>query len=204
MGNHEFNAIAYHTEFPDQPGNWYRPHNRRNTLQHQATLDQLSESELQEALDWFRNLPIALDLGELRVVHACWDADGIEQLQQTLRDSGGCNAPFLARAVDTSDALGMAIERVLKGPEVWLPGTATVRDKEGHTRRRVRIRWFELPDDHSLGSYAFPDVPRLKDVPVPVTADPCPYPPQAPPLFIGHYWLDSRHDSLVAAESGLP
>jgi hypothetical protein len=196
MGNHEFNAVAFHTERPDQPGKWYRPHTQHSTQQHQATLEQLSDVELQEALDWFRGLPIALDLGGIRVVHACWDPKEISRLQNQLQKCGRCDALFLEQAADRKHPLGMAIERVLKGPEVVLPDNTTVIDKEGHARRRVRIRWFESPQGHNLGSYAFPNVPRLEDVPVPATAVPSPYPQEAPPLFIGHYWLDSRHDSL--------
>ena len=40
MGNHEFNALLYHTKGPD--GEWLRPHNEKNTSQHQATLDQIA------------------------------------------------------------------------------------------------------------------------------------------------------------------
>ena len=39
MGNHEFNAIAYHT--PKQNGSFYREHNQKNEQQHEATLEQL-------------------------------------------------------------------------------------------------------------------------------------------------------------------
>ena len=197
MGNHEFNAIAFHTECPDEPGKWYRPHTARNTHQHQATLDQLDDLELAEALDWFRQLPVALDLGQIRVVHACWDVDGIQVLEDALKSNGGCGAAFLANAANAEHPAGIAVERVLKGPEVELPNNTTVTDKEGHTRRRVRIRWFESPDGHSLGSYAFPHVPRLNDVHVPDSVCPSPYAAESPPLFIGHYWLDSRHNPLL-------
>ena len=37
MGNHEFNAIAFHTEDPENPGNFLRPHTSKNVKQHQAT-----------------------------------------------------------------------------------------------------------------------------------------------------------------------
>ena len=33
MGNHEFNALAYHTEDPGQPGKHLRRHNRKNNKQ---------------------------------------------------------------------------------------------------------------------------------------------------------------------------
>jgi len=197
MGNHEFNAIAFHTEIPDRPGTWYRPHTKRNLQQHQATTDQLSESELQAALDWFRELPVALDLGDLRVVHACWDAAGIETINSVLQTGDRFGCSFLDSACDGATPSGRAVERVLKGPEVALPDNLSVSDKEGHIRRRVRIRWFESPESHSLGSYAFPHVKRLTDIAVPNSAQPSPYPYDAQPVFIGHYWLDRRHSPIL-------
>jgi hypothetical protein len=197
MGNHEFNAIAYHTPHPDQPGNWCRPHSIRNTKQHQATLDQFNDQELSETLDWFRELPIAVDLGEIRVVHACWDVSQIALLENALLEGDRFNAPFVAEAADPNHPFGEAIERVLKGPEVLLPDGVTVTDREGHVRRRVRIRWFDSPNGHSLGSYAFPDVPWLRNVPVPTAASSNPYPSDAPPLFIGHYWLHGGHELIL-------
>ncbi len=197
MGNHEFNAIAFHTECSEQPGSWYRPHTSRNTQQHQATLDQCRDHELDEALDWFRALPIALDLGSVRVVHACWDPKQIALLETRLIEQDRFNPSFLAEAADSEHPVGNAIERVLKGPEVTLPDNATVVDKEGHTRRRVRIRWFESPEGRSLGSYAFPVIPGLEGMAVPASVRPSPYPRKAPPLFIGHYWLDGRCDPLL-------
>lgn len=198
MGNHEFNAIAFHTRIDGDDEAWYRPHTDRNLRLHQATTDQLSNTELAKALEWFRELPIALDLGSLRVVHACWDPDGIDALNVALDTGNRFSAAFLEQAVNESTPMGLAVERVLKGPEVALPDDLTVSDKEGHVRRRVRIRWFESPETHTLGSYAFPPVKRLMDVAIPESARPCPYPADAPPVFVGHYWLDSRHSPVLA------
>ncbi len=199
MGNHEFNAIAFHTKVDGEVDAWYRPHTKRNIQQHQATTDQLSAPELSDALEWFRELPIALDLGNLRVVHACWDPAGIDALNTALTEGDRFGPAFLKGAVDDSTPAGKAVERVLKGPEVALPNDLTVSDKEGHVRRRVRIRWFESPDMHTLGSYAFPQVKRLMNVAVPQSVLACPYPVNAPPVFIGHYWLDSRHSPILSS-----
>ena len=40
MGNHEFNAIAFHTEDPERPGEFLRPHSCKNVKQHLATLQE--------------------------------------------------------------------------------------------------------------------------------------------------------------------
>lgn len=71
MGNHELNALAFHTPDPDEPGNHLRPHDEKNSRQHAETMRQVPSGELASYLNWFRTLPLWLDLGGLRVVHAC-------------------------------------------------------------------------------------------------------------------------------------
>lgn len=191
MGNHEYNAIAFHTERPDAPGQFFRRHHERNIHQHQATLSQLSDSEMQSALDWFRTLPIAIDFGNLRVVHACWDPECLRLSEQSLLEYGRFTAEFLRQSTDPETPLFTAVERVLKGPEFQLPAGFAVQDKEGCQRKQIRIRWFEEPANHSIASYALPTAqhPELSRRPVEGPVRPVPYAPEEPPLFIGHYWM---------------
>ena len=74
MANHELNALLYHTKGPD--GEWLRSHEGKHTSQHQATLDQIALSdpvEWKDWLDWMLQLPLWLNLGSCRIVHAAWD-----------------------------------------------------------------------------------------------------------------------------------
>ena len=75
MGNHEYNAVAFAVQ--DADGGYLRSHNAAHKKQHQDTLDQFAPypGKWQSYKDWFYTLPFFLDLGPLRVVHACWDAD---------------------------------------------------------------------------------------------------------------------------------
>lgn len=41
MGNHEFNAISFATRDPERPGEFVRPHNKKNVKQHKVFTDQL-------------------------------------------------------------------------------------------------------------------------------------------------------------------
>ena len=50
MGNHEFNAIRYHTRGPD--GEPLREHSETKKAQHQRTLDQLAEPFPDEWSEW--------------------------------------------------------------------------------------------------------------------------------------------------------
>jgi hypothetical protein len=191
LGNHEWNAIAFHTPHPERPGAYLRAHSDRALLQHQATLQQLSLAELHEWLKWFRTLPVCLDPGPLRVVHACWDSADLWTIQQVAAECGYMTTDFLRKATSVNEQLFRSIERVLKGPEVRLPDGVSITDKEGSQRRFARIRWFESPDSHSLASYALPSVVdvTLSTLSVPSVARPAVYAADLPPVFFGHYWL---------------
>ena len=87
MGNHEFNALAFHTEDPARPGVWLRPRTNKNIKQYIAFLNEYlaSDEDLQRVLDWFMTLPLWLDMPEgLRLVHACWHEPSIENLKPLL------------------------------------------------------------------------------------------------------------------------
>lgn len=92
LGKHKFNALAYATESPDRPGNYPRPHDdstnpwsEKNENQYRAFLDQVAGETRERYLEWFWTQPIWLDLGELRVVHACWHKDSIDLLERRAR-----------------------------------------------------------------------------------------------------------------------
>lgn len=82
MGNHEFNALAYHTPDPDSSGEYLRPQNKHNNKQHKETLEQVDD--IDSMLQFFWSLPVWLDLLELRVVHACWDHASVQHLDSML------------------------------------------------------------------------------------------------------------------------
>lgn len=187
MGNHEFNAIAWTT--PDGAGDWCRVHSSKNLGQHQAFLTQIGEGSPlhREVVEWFRTLPLWLDLGGLRIVHACWDPASMAVLgADFLTDESVVAEP------DTPHY--DAIETVLKGPELDLGGR-TFRDPGGACRARARQRWWD-PTAASLGDAA--------ELPGGVTScdgspfEPLPDAPLPPellvkpalevPVLYGHYW----------------
>ena len=74
MGNHEFNAICYHTRHPES-GNPLREHSNKNSDSHQAFLNAypLNKEDTGEVIAWFKTLPLFIELPDFRVVHACWN-----------------------------------------------------------------------------------------------------------------------------------
>ncbi|MEB3982516.1 metallophosphoesterase [Mycobacterium sp. 663a-19] len=206
MGNHEFNAIAYHTEWPHGSGKYLRAHDdpdspwsEKNTKQHQAFLDQVTGDDRHLYLEWFKTMPLWLDLGDLRVVHACWHGDSIALIEQRC----GSNIPFtepehLAAASTEEDPLYRAVETLLKGPEISLVdhGQPKYKDKDGIPRENARVKWWNssartLRDIAEMtGNFTTvcgEPYPRLPDLELPEGAQPYVYVGQIP-VFYGHYW----------------
>ena len=193
MGNHELNALAFHTPDPDEPGNHLRPHDEKNSRQHAETMRQVPAAELASYLNWFRTLPLWLDLGGLRVVHACWDETRMVKIEGPVTDD------FLYSACSPRGGLFEPVEAILKGKEVRLPEGTTFRDKDGHQRTSARVKWYELPAGHTVRTYAMASEPIDSDAPVPdaVLQAAVPYPEDAKPVFVGHYWLTGSRPELL-------
>ena len=193
MGNHELNALAFHTADPGEPGNHLRPHDEKNSRQHAETMRQVPAGDLVSHLGWFRTLPLWLDLGGLRVVHACWDETRMSRIAGPVTDE------FLHAACSPGGGLFEPVEAILKGKEVRLPDGTTFRDKDGHERKSTRVKWYEPPAGHTYRSYAMASEPIDSDAPLPedVFRQAVPYPEDAVPVFVGHYWLSGERPVLL-------
>jgi hypothetical protein len=196
MGNHEYNAVAYATK--DEQGNYYRSHSPVHTKQHQATLDQFAASpdEWKSYLQWFRQLPLFLELPELRAVHACWDAAHIDWLRSnnylTLTDE------LLHLSNIRGSQANLVIEETLKGKEFAIPAAYVWCDKDGHARVSNRIKWWKQPGSATYGDLLFSCPPEMQDEKVPDDISITVYPEDAPPVFIGHYWLEDEFPVIQA------
>ena len=196
MGNHEFNAIAWHTPDPDAPGEYLRPRGGpkgdKNRGQHQAFLGELQGQPARHAeiVNWFKTLPLWLELPGLRVVHACWHEGHMQTLRPWLTPDHRLTDNAIVQASRDGSTVFHAVETLLKGIELPLPNGHSFFDKDGHERHNVRVRWW-LPGVHSYRDLALmPDAAAraaLPDTPIRANA----VPPFAPdkPLFFGHYWM---------------
>lgn len=199
MGNHEFNALSYHTEDPAGSGKHLRTHNAKHNKQHRAFLDQLTDDQQRQYLDWFATLPLWLDLGGLRVVHACWHPESMA----VVHEHCGTTAPFadlkhLVNASTEGHRLYDAIETLLKGPEISLVehGLPKYKDKDGNPRGSARMRWWNgaaatLRDIAEMGGgfkttddEPYPELPKLE---LPDGVQSFVYKGDVP-VFYGHYW----------------
>jgi len=206
MGNHELNAIAWHTRDASDPGEYLRPHWRepwgeKNRKQHAAFLAQVEHRiELhREIVQWFLTLPLWLELPALRVVHACWHEPAMAWLSAKV-DGRRCLPGTLLPEATKEPAGGKkgeamstfaAVEFLTKGVEVALPQGHSFEDKDGITRREVRIRWWDEQSSSYRDLALVPDgAERLPDVPVPQNMRP--RVPGGKPTFFGHYWMTGR------------
>ena len=200
MGNHELNALAYHTDDPKGSGKFLRSHIDKNVKQHRQTIEQLKPQELASYLDWFRTLPMWLDLDGLRAVHACWDEQSMTRIAQARKDNEGITTEFLRSACKEGNPLFGPVEVVLKGKEGKLPDGASFEDKDNHVRTEIRTRWYLPPHGHTYRTYALQSDEIVCDLRLEqaVIESAAPYPVDAKPVFVGHYWLSAQRPELLA------
>lgn len=193
MGNHEFNAIRWTMRDPEHPENFLRPHTKKNYSQHAATLEDMKENPRRhkEYVEWFKQLPLWLDLDGARFVHACWDEDSINLLRRETHDGVARSDEFFIRASRKGTPLQAAMERICTGIEVPLPRGMTFLDKDGHQRSNVRIRWWlNGAAAKTWRELAILDEKALAGLPdAPMPSEYRQISPQGSPVFIGHYWL---------------
>ncbi len=193
MGNHELNALAFHTANPTKPGEYLRPHNEKNSHQHAQTMRQVPAPELASYLDWFRTLPLWLDLDGLRVVHACWDDRMIGHI-----GDAKVTDDFLVSSCLNGGRLFGPVETLLKGKEATLPEGVQIIDKEGFTRSAIRVRWFDDPAGKTFRDYSIEAIDCDLPLPETVRDEAVPYPADEKPVFIGHYWMRGPKPELLA------
>jgi hypothetical protein len=190
MGNHELNAIHFHGLDPDT-GEPVRQHSDNNKRQHATFLRQfpLGSPQARDAISWFMTLPLWLDLGSIRAVHACWSAAAVQSLQGIAPDGVLPADPLLASG-RKSDPLYEYVDVLTKGPEIRLPVGYVVKDKEGHDRTKVRLAWWRRNEMTWRGSIvSVPDTRELPDGRLTDDAVVMQYPEDAKPVFFGHYWM---------------
>jgi hypothetical protein len=199
LGNHEFNAIAWHTPDPEHPGEFLRPHGRPgNQEQHQAFLDEVeSTPKHAEILTWLRTLPLWLDLGGVRVVHACWHEESMAVLRPHLGPNNSLTDEIVLLGSRKGHPVYEALEVVCKGPEVALPPGITFADKGGKIRHEVRVRWWQedLSTYRKVAIGPAGDIDRIPDVPLPADWKGHPY--SGVPVLFGHYWFTGRLEVIT-------
>ena len=194
MGNHEFNALGWHTPAPPESGKAFvREHTPRYAMLLQHTFEQFEHypEEWQAFRDWFLELPLYLECERFRVVHACWDNDVIQRLRPRL-DQGRMDRAFLRDAAFDGGFAAKALDRLLRGTDMPLPEGLTLTSAEGFTRSFFRTKFWE-ENPQTYGDIVFqPDGLPEQAARMPLSQSQKSrlflYGPNDPLLFVGHYW----------------
>ncbi|MGE5339869.1 MAG: metallophosphoesterase [Candidatus Omnitrophota bacterium] len=215
LGNHEYNALCYHTQ--DTTGNYLRPHIPKNNNQHKRVLDEIADCSSQQDgnwdtyLEWFRTLPLSLELDGIRVIHACWDSNALRALdnRQGIRDGNGrLSDTFLIESSQKGSPTHEAIEILLKGKEIDFPtGHPGVYDRDGNCRKTLRLKWWMSAHERqhiqtydqavradacALDQIAGIHIPEELLQQIRMTNGT----PHDTPVFFGHYWLSGEMKPL--------
>lgn len=217
MGNHEFDAIAWFLPDPATPGDYLRSHfsprsGERHRKQHQAFLDEFERSPAlhQEVIDWFLTLPLWVEIGGARIIHACWHPAHIHLLRSKLK-SNRLNADLITTAFGETDRCSKllnAAQILLRGIEAPLPLPYQFTDDSGHLRKSIQLKWWDTKATSYRAAAIVPEQIRgcLPDIPLP--ADIWTGYSDTTPVFFGHYWAHgtpkpvSRYAACVDYSAG--
>ncbi len=189
LGNHEINAIIYQLKVKKDTPPDKSP--RKNFMSLYKTINDFSgyEEEWADHLKWFRTLPLFLDLGEIRVVHACWSDPAIEYVKKNLPERKIKKSVFREIYQDSKSEMGQSIWTLTKGIDFKLPGDLKILNNKGVSPRTFRMRWWEDPKNKTFEEMSFESKFVLPSYTIPEQIIPShdPYPADAPIVFFGHY-----------------
>ncbi|WDY56493.1 metallophosphoesterase [Pseudomonas sp. PSKL.D1] len=198
MGNHEYNALGWVT--PALPGSgkaFVREHTPRHARLIDETLTQFAHhpGDWHDFLQWFYDMPLFVDAGRFRLVHACWDPRLIEPLRQQY-PHGRIDEHFIQASAVPGSFAATVCNRLLRGTDMRLPDGLTLTGGDGLTRAFFRTKFWE-EDPQTYGDIVFqPDA-----LPDEVARTPLShteknallrYGEDEPLLFVGHYWRSGR------------
>lgn len=202
MGNHEFNAIGFTSLAPSSSG---RRHLREHTPRHNRliaeTLEQFAcfPEEWRMFLEWFKGLPLFLELPGFRVVHACWDSQLIAEYKKCYRTNLANESLFLESAEHNSFAWRV-FDRLLRGTDLALPSGTVIKGRDGFLRNTFRTKFWSV-EPQTYRDIAFQPDPLPDDVADQRISDKereqlLHYDTHLPPVFVGHYWLQGKPKPL--------
>ena len=160
----------------------------------------ITEERLMEDIKWLRTLPVCLDMGSFRVVHAYWNDDYVNELPSMYKN-GKLRKRFLKEATKKSSSLYRPFNEILKGIEITLPDDLVIKDEAKISRPVFRIKWWTKAQGETFKSLGFGNKFTLPDYTIPneVIHDYTIYPKDAPIVFVGHYCMGNG--PLVVSEN---
>jgi len=198
MGNHEYNAVSL--ALTDAQGAPLRPHSTKNMKMHAAFHDAYpNNEERDEVAQWFKGLPVFLDLDQFRVVHAFWDDNALDTLKPYLNDNNSLTDEGYELANQKGHKVYKAVELVLKGPKAKLPKKLYFKDIYEIKRKKARVNWWVAPQNSLISRLQMgtktADVKQLDKI---KSIKSYAYGEAEKPLFFGHYRMKVSHPSIIS------
>jgi len=205
MGNHDFNAVLFHTPRADGEGH-LRAHTKRNIQQHAAFLQEYAQNpeDGKAWIQWMSELPVYLELDGLQVIHSTWSREYLDQAAALgLLDDENRIVDDQWHAIGTKGTKAYEVmEILLKGPKLNLPPGYSYMDSDGHERTRGRMAWWMDADDSklTLADLLVEPVSGLPDLPIPeeVRHQLRRMSSEGMPTAFGHYWMRGVEPQLLA------
>lgn len=189
IGNHEINAIIYYLK--DKNGSPLIKTPQKNFLSLYKTVNQFADrsEEWSSHRKWMRELPLFLDLNEIRIVHACWSDSAIEIIQKAEAESKTRKSIFRNVHKNPKSQVSKSVLTLTKGIDFKMPGDLKIINNKGVSPRTYRMRWWEDPIGKTFEEISFESKYVLPnyDIPIQVMPKQIPYPDNAPIVFFGHY-----------------
>jgi len=189
LGNHEIYAILINLK--DQNGGLLVRINSELSMSMKNVLKEFLSvpAEWKSFRNWLRTLPLFLDFGDFRVVHAYWNDDYIRYFRENFSGLRIKKQVFREIYKNPASDLGTMIWQTTKGINFEVPADLRVRDNKGIFHRSFRMAWWDSPVGKTFEQISFEDKFRLPAYTVPpeIIPETTSYPEDAPILFFGHY-----------------
>jgi len=175
LGNHEYNAIAWAMPDPVRPGRFLRDHDAPgNRALPRGFLDEIGEGSPRHRaiLAWFMTLPLWLDFGGVRVVHACWHQASMDALKPFLGPKQSMTEELMRMSSQKGHWVHEALGIICKGPEIGSNNSTMLLENFGELPQEIRLRWWHA-DESPLAQE------RRRTY-------------SGPPVIFGHYWFEGE------------
>lgn len=183
LGNHEFDLLRYHY-LKGTPAlrTKYNSIYSRLEAKLQKTLLALKVDSFtyNNYINWIFSLPLWIDTGRIRVVHAAWHQESIETLSNALINR---DIKYLIDQSFFNKDISDSLKYILKGRHIRIPRLSSEREfvvKWWCSIRNLDLKSNMLKDMKTAPNFQL-DAEDLKEDKK--------YPSDSPPVFFGHYGM---------------
>lgn len=189
LGNHEINAIIYYLKLKKGYSQVIAP--KKYFVSLYKTINEFVNcpDELISHLKWLCSLPVFLEIGRIRVVHACWSQEAVDFFKGKITGGKIKKKMFKELIKNQKGDFAKHISTLTKGVDFKIPKNLKLINNKGVYSRSFRLRWWENPAGKTFEELSFDSKFTLPLYTIPEQLLPTTfvYQADAPVLFVGHY-----------------